>query len=181
MNKLKPLTLFVALLIAFQFGIAQTTTTTTTELPSSFKTSLQQMFTEYLDLKDALMKGNPKEAAKEAVEINEIASKVSTEGLTKDQLALFNKQNAKILHNTEHIRDNATNYDHQCEHFDYLTDEFYALLKSFKFNSSPVYYNYTKQGNEGNSAHWLSDKDEMNDPYFKGAIKEGDKRMEVIE
>ena len=177
MNKLKSIALFIALLSASQFTIAQTATT---ELPSAFKTSLQQMFTEYLELKDALMQGNPKEAAKEAVEINEIASKVSTEGLTKDQLAIFNKQNAKILHNTEHIRDNSTNYDHQCEHFDYLTDEFYALLKTFRFNSSPVYYNYTKEANEGNSAHWLTDKNEMKDPYFKGATKENDKRIEVL-
>ena len=177
MNKLKFITPFIVLLIASQFSFAQTTTT---ELPTAFKTSLQQMFTEYLELKDALMQGNPKEAAKEAVEINAIASKISTEGLIKDQIATFNKQNAKILHNTEHIRDNSTNYDHQCEHFDYLTDEFYALLKSFKFNTSPVYYNYTKEGNEGNSAHWLTDKDEMKDPYFKGATKEGDKRIEAL-
>jgi Cu(I)/Ag(I) efflux system membrane fusion protein len=177
MKRIKSIALAIPLMVASQFAIAQTTAT---ELPSAFKTSLQQMFTEYLELKDALMQGNPKDAAKEAVEINAIASKVNTEELTKDQLAIFNKQNAKILHNTEHIRDNSTNYDHQCEHFDYLTDEFYALLKSFKFNSSPVYYNYTKEGNEGNSAHWLTDKDEMKDPYFKGALKEGDKRIEVI-
>lgn len=177
MTKSKSIALFIVLLIASQFTIAQTTTS---ELPSAFKTSLQQMLKGYLELKDALMEGNPKEAGKEAVELNDIASKVSTEGLTKDQLAIFNKQNTKILHNTEHIRDNSTNYDHQCEHFDYLSDEFYALLKSFKFNTSPVYYNYTKEGNEGNSAHWLTDKEVMKNPYFKGAIKEGDKRVEIL-
>lgn len=159
---------------------AHAQTVSSADIPPSFKNSLQQMLSGYLALKDALLLGDTRQAGKEAVELNDEAKKVNTGGLKKDQLAAFNKQNEKILHNTEHIRDNATNYDHQCEHFDYLTDEFYALLKSFNFNSSTVYYNYTKEGNEGNSAHWLTDKDEMKNPYFKGATKSGDKRIEVI-
>ena len=179
MKNLKSIVVLILMFSLSQISHAQTTTPLDS-IPAPFKNSLQKMFTEYLELKDALMQGNPKEAAKEAVELNAIVSKISTEGLTRDQLATFNKQNAKILHNAEHIRDNSTNYTHQCEHFDYLTDEFYALLKSFKFNTSPVFYNYTKEGNEGNSAHWLTDKDEMKNPYFKGATKQGDKRVEIL-
>ena len=179
MKKLKSVSVFTSLLIVSTFTMAQETTKSV-KLPEAFNSSLQHMFSEYLGMKDALLFGNPREAAKEAAELNSMASHLSTEGLTKDQVVIFNKQNAKILHNTEHIRDNETNYVHQCEHFDYLTDAFYALLKNFKFNSSPVYYNYTKEANEGNSAHWLTDKDEMKNPYFRGAAKDGDKRVEII-
>jgi Cu(I)/Ag(I) efflux system membrane fusion protein len=148
--------------------------------PTAFKTSLQNMFTEYIELKDALIQGNSEQAGKEAVELNETASKTKTDSLTRDQLHTFQKELAHILHNTEHIRDNSKNYPHQCEHFDSLTDSFYKLLKAFHFNSTPVYYNYTEEGNEGNTAHWLTNKDEMKNPYFKGATRKGDKRVETL-
>src|SRR5262249_46507990 len=113
-------------------------------------------------------------------ELHDVAVKANTAGLSKDDLAFFSKQNQKILTNSQHISDNTKDFDHQCEHFDYLSDEFYALLKKFHFNEQPIYYNYSPSANGGNSAHWLSEKSEMNNPYFKGATKPNDKQVEII-
>jgi hypothetical protein len=139
------------------------------------------MLTEYLGIKDALMKGNTAEAGAKATALHEAAGKVSTQGLTKDQLTFFNKQNQKILVNSQHIADNVKDFNHQCEHFDYLGDEFYALLKKFHFNDVAIYYNYSHDANGGNSAHWLSETNSMNNPYFKGGLKTGDRQIEVIQ
>jgi len=152
----------------------------TADVPSKFKSSLNQMLYEYLEIEDALLSGNTIKAGEEAKELNEVTAKANTDSLTREQLAAYKKQADKIQHNAEHIQENSKNYAHQLEHFDYLTDEFYSLLKTFRFNDKSIYYNYTKEGNEGNSAHWLTDKDELSNPYFKGAVKTGDIRIEVL-
>jgi len=180
MKKIKLIATVISIMFAVQFAQAQTISNLDNIL-ETFKASLNKMFEGYLKIESALMQGNASDAGKAADELNKYVSTINSAGLTKDQLKIFNKQNGKILTNTEHIRDNAKNYEHQCEHFDFLTDEFYSLLKNFRFNTAPVYYNFTKDGNEANSAHWLTDKDEMKDPYFKGATRTGDKRIEVLQ
>lgn len=172
---MKSLLIIATLFLSTFFSQAQSVQT-----PAKFKSSLNQMLDEYLEMEEALLSGNSEKAGEEAKELNEVMSKMKTDSLTKEQLASFQKQAAKIQHNAEHIEENNKNYPHQLEHFDYLTDEFYSLLKAFSFNNKPIYYNYTKEGNEGNSAHWLTDKDDLKNPYFKGAVKNTDKRIEIF-
>ena len=125
------------------------------------------------------MKGNSGMAAKCSDTLNKLANSITITGLSKEQLKIFNKENGKILHNSEHIRDNGNNYPHQCEHFDYLSGAFLALIKKFRFNTAPLYYFYSPDGN-GDGANWLTDKNTLNNRYFKGQKRMGDKLVEVI-
>lgn len=149
-------------------------------ISESFKSSLNQMLNKYLEIENSLMKGNTAEAGKAADELNKLTASIKKEGLTKAQLKFVNKEFGNITHNSEHIHDNSKDFDHQCEHFDNLSDSFYKLLKSFRFNSVIIYYNYTADGNGGNSAHWLTDKSTLEDPYFKGQTKNKDKQIEIL-
>jgi len=178
MKWIKLVTAFIIVIISVKTLWAQAPSVT--DIPPATKTALNQMMDGYLKIETALLKGDPQEAGKAADELNQFITSVNISGLTPAQLKVYNAQRGKISHNTEHIRDNSKNYPHQCEHFDYLTDEFYALLKNLHFNTRPIYYNYTADGNEGNSAHWLTDKDEMGNPYFKGAIRKTDKRVATL-
>lgn len=146
-------------------------------IPEKVKTSLNQMLAGYLKIEAALMLGNTEDAGKASDELNKLTASVSVVGLSKEQLRIFNKHYAKIIHNTEHIRENSKNYPHQCEHFDYLTDSFYALIKNFKFNTEKIYYNLSPDANEGNSAHWLTDKSTLENPYLKGKNNSRDKQV----
>ncbi|HTL81346.1 MAG TPA: DUF3347 domain-containing protein [Bacteroidia bacterium] len=180
MKNIKKIFAVIVTTLAFQLANSQTVIPIDS-IPVSFKTSLNTMMDGYLKIENALMTGNTTDAGKYADELRVTTLAVSTAGLSKKQIAIFNKQVRKIVHNTEHIRDNASDYDHECEHFDLVTDSFYKLLKAFHFNSTAIYYNYTAEGNAGNSAHWLTDKSTMENPYFKGAKKSiGDKQIEVF-
>jgi hypothetical protein len=172
----------ILLVAASAITHAQTVTIPVDSIPPAFKTSLNKMLDGYMRIENALMKGNPSEAGAAASELDKITATVNVTGLTAAQLKTFKKQAEKIQHNAQHIRDNATDYDHQCEHFDYLTDSFYSLLKYFRFNTTTFYYNYTADGNAGNSAHWLTDKSTLENPYFKGAKRQvGDKQVAVLQ
>ena len=175
--------ILAVIIIAFTVTISKAQTVFPIDsIPESFKTSLNKMMDGYLKIENALMQGNTTDAGKFADSLNKFTNSISAIGLTNEQLKIFNKQSGKILLNTEHIRDNPTDYDHQCEHFDIITDAFYKLLKTFKFNSTTIYYNYTANGNAGNSAHWLTEKSTLEDPYFKGKKESiGDKQIEILQ
>lgn len=182
MKTINVLSLAIALLLFSGNSPAQTATVPVDSIPAAFRASLNKLFDGYMKIEEALMQGKTADAGNASDALNKFTATINANGLTTQQSKIFNRQWNKILHNTEHIRDNAGNYDHQCEHFDYLTDEMYKLLKSFRFNTDTIYYNYTAEGNEGNSAHWLTTSSSMKTPYFKGAVKNiGDKQAEVIQ
>src|SRR5437660_1425781 len=90
----------------FAFLLTSSRATPVDSIPTVFKNSLQKIFDTYLHLKDALVKGNTKEAGNEASAMNTIAAKISGEGLSKSQSKMYRKEIGKILHHSEHIRDN---------------------------------------------------------------------------
>lgn len=182
MKTIKVFLAAVVLIVTATTTHAQTATIPLDSIPAAFKTSLNQMLGKYLEIEDALMKGNTTAAGKAADSLDKLTATVSVTGLTAQQLKIFKKQAGRVQHNSEHIRDNASDYDHQCEHFDVLTDAIYTLLKNFKFNTTTLYYNYTAEGNAGNSAHWITEKSTLENPYFKGAKRQvGDKQVAVLQ
>jgi hypothetical protein len=138
------------------------------------------MLTAYLMIKDALMADNGTQAAEAATGVLSALDKVQPATLSEAEAKVFNSAAPKIRMNAEHIRENATKVGHQREHFDFLGDKIHAVVKGIHFPHPALYYFYSAQGREGEAAHWLSDRDEMKDPYFSGQVKASNKRVEAI-
>ncbi len=149
-------------------------------IPSLVKTALNTMFDSYLKIENSLLSGDTEGAEKYAKDINNYIPSINKTGLNKFQLIIFNKQVGKILQNSHELLDQKKDFNHQCVYFDFLTDSFYVLLKNLNFNIVTIYYNYTPEGNQENSAHWLSTQSTMENPYFKGLKKIKDKQVEII-
>ncbi len=174
MKTIKVIMMIILIALYSQASHAQRSTAT---IPHSFKIALNKMFEEYLDLKDALQKKDVTKANNVAKELLTAADAVKTDSLSKDQLKEFNKHIGKVIMNSQHISE-ATNLPHQLEHFDYISDEMYALMKYFKTSGKTLYYDYCPMANSGDGAHWVSDKQDFKNPYMGGTIMGCEKQQD---
>jgi hypothetical protein len=174
MKNIKVITIIMLIALYTQVSHAQTATA---KVPQSFKTTLNKMFNKYLDLKDALQKKDVTKANNEAKELLADANAVKSDSLSKEQLKEFNEHIGKVIMNSQHISE-ATNLPHQLEHFDDISDEMYALMKYFKTGGKTLYYDYCPMANGGDGAHWVSDKQDLKNPYMGGTIMGCEKQQD---
>ncbi len=120
--------------------------------------SKTQLLHSYYDIKNALVAGNANTASIKAAEfvktLNGIDTKIINEA-THDAL----------LKDAGHISE-SKDIKHQREHFASFSTNMFALAKSVKLTTDPVYYAYCPM----KKAHWLSSEPAIKNPYFGSAM-----------
>ena len=131
---------------------------------STSKEDAQNILSNYLKIKDALVKTDGEEASATAKDLLGILT-------SKDQLT------EKIKFDVQHIMD-TKNPSHQRDHFNSLSDNVYALVKSTSPNENTIYRQFCPMAMDNEGAYWLSAEKEVNNPYFGdmmlhcGSVKE---------
>ncbi len=129
------------------------------------KDQSQSILTAYLEIKEALVKTDGEQASTAAAKL------VAALGDIQEQLI------ADIRFDAEHIEETKT-AQHQRDHFNSLSDNVYAMIKSTKSNDMPLYRQYCPMALGNKGAYWLSAEKEVNNPYFGdmmlhcGSVKE---------
>ena len=80
--------------------------------------SVKEIIANYLQVKNALVKDNAKDAATAATTIVVILDKINKASLPANQLKIYNELQDDIKENAEHIGANADKIEHQREHFE---------------------------------------------------------------
>lgn len=139
--------------------------------------SINGIVSGYLQLKNALVNDDGGGAAEAGRVIMEAVDKVDTSALSPAQKNAFADVADDIRENAEHCRKNGNKIEHQREHFDILSQDMYALVKSFH-PSQTLYKDKCLMYNENKGAFWLSETKEIKNPYYGkkmltcGVIKE---------
>ena len=119
----------------------------------------------YLKLKDALANDNGKEAASAAKEMNEAVSKTDESTLTPDQKKVYVDLAEDIREHTEHIGKNASDIEHQREHFGMLSQDMIDLVNAMG-TPKILYKEFCPMYNDKKGASWLSESKEVKNPYY---------------
>lgn len=137
---------------------------TVTEAKKS-SADLTELYSHYTHLTFALSGDDDKEAVSAAKGILASFPKIDKNGFSDEQKKEFAELEASIREHAEHIADNAGNIDHQREHLDIMSADFYDLLKDFG-TPKPVYKVFCPMYNDKKGAFWLSDSREIKNPYY---------------
>jgi hypothetical protein len=138
-------------------------TTVPTANQSSFSTN--EIVSDYLKLKNALVKDDSKAAANAGKKLLVTLNNTNANSLD----AKSKKEYVDIADNakehTEHIGDNAGKIDHQREHFALLSKDINDFITTFG-TTQKLYQDYCPMYDEGKSGYWISEIKEIKNPYY---------------
>lgn len=138
-------------------------------VPPVFKTQMQTVLTDYLQLKSALIHRDAKKINVASGQLLTASKAVKTEGLTKDDLSEWNRYSGDIQSNVEAVYA-STDVLNQLKNFSNLSVPLYNAVKYFKISTQKFYYNYCPMANGDKGGYWLSNNKALVNPYFKGVI-----------
>lgn len=121
---------------------------------------------DYLKLKNALVEDNDKLAAEAGKTLVTSLETVDKTLLSTEQAKVFQDIQADAKEHAEHIGSNVGNIKHQREHFETLSTEIYDLLKADKANGQKLYYDNCPMYNKGKGGNWISETQEIKNPYY---------------
>lgn len=141
------------------------TTSTSGVVDPKVAASINEIIEHYLQLKDALVNDNSKEAAAAGKEIVAALDKLDKNSLSPDQKKFYEEVEENAKESAEHISDNAGKIAHQREHFDMLSIDMYDLVK--EFGSGQILYKiFCNMYNDKKGAFWLSESKTIKNPYY---------------
>ena len=90
---------------------------------------------------------------------------VETNRLQKDAKSYYQELESKLESSLSKMR--KANLVEVRTHFTQVSDEFYALVKSFKLGGEQdLYWQYCPMANDDTGGYWLSTESEIRNPYF---------------
>lgn len=127
--------------------------------------NLTELYSHYTHLTFALSGDDDKEAVNAAKGMLEALTKIDKNGFSAEQKKEYADLESSIREHAQHIAENAGKIDHQREHLDLMSADFYDLLKDFG-TPKPVYKVFCPMYNDNKGAFWLSDSREVKNPYY---------------
>ena len=134
-----------------------------TDAPSPV--SITEIVKGYLAVKNALTADKTKEAATAATALEATIKSFNKTALTAEQKKVFEDVEDDAREHAEHISSNGGNIEHQREHFDTLSKDIYALSKAFGAGQ-PLYQDFCPMYNDKKGATWLSETEDIKNPYY---------------
>lgn len=144
---------------------AETPKNDVTNISTYTKSSVQEIVTGYLQIKNALTADNGEEAANGGKSLIAYLQKFDESTLTPEQKKTYYDLEVSMKENAEHIGDNANKIDHQREHFEMLSQDMYDLIKAFGAGQI-LYKDFCPMAHNNKGATWISETKEIKNPYL---------------
>ena len=139
--------------------------------------AMREMVAQYLQIKNALVNDNGKDAASAGNAFVASMGKMDAKSLPAHKKKIWENLADDAKEMAEHIGKNADKIEHQREHFDMLSNDMYDMLKAFG-RGQTLYQDYCPMYNNKKGAYWLSETKEIKNPYLGkkmpscGSVKE---------
>ena len=137
--------------------------------PDLFKEQLTAVLRSYLDMKESFVKSDPASVREKAGNVMQTISKVDMSLLSGKPHTEWMTYLGELRAALEKIA-GTDNIEEQRRGFSSFNEAFYETIKEFGLADETVYYQYCPMafGNQG--AYWLSEKKEIENPYFGDAM-----------
>ena len=133
-----------------------------------FKEQIQAVFSAYLPLKDALIQSDVKTASNKAGKLKKALDEVDMK-LVKDEAHMEWMKDLSILQKSTERIQNETDLEIARMMLSPLSDQLFHTLKKFQIDVEG-YRQYCPMAFDFKGAFWLSDSDEILNPYFGDAM-----------
>lgn len=135
---------------------------------------------DYLKIKNALTKDDPKGSATAAKAMYATLNNVYA---TSSDTKLKNKYSAFVADAKAHVKtieDNGSTLESQRESFSLLSKDVYGLIKTFG-TKQIVYQDYCPMYGEGKTGYWISETQDVVNPYFGSEMLNCGRRIGAIQ
>lgn len=150
------------------------------EANAEFKKQLQGVYDNYSSMKDAFVSSDADEVIKSAQKVQSSLQKVDMGLLSGEAHMTWMKYLEVLESEIETIYTNS-NISTQRIAFAVLNDALYASVKAFGLHHGRIYYQYCPMANGDEGAYWLSNIEEINNPYFGDEMLKCGETSETIE
>lgn len=151
-----------------------------TNVDPAAATSIKLIVDHYLHIKNALANDNGDEAANGGKAMIEAIRKVDKSLLTAEQKKSYDEIISELQDHAEHVAKNAADIKHQRSHFILMSEDMYALVKTFG-GGRPLYHDHCPMANDNKGAMWISELKEVKNPYFGASMLTCGSVEEVIQ
>lgn len=131
----------------------------------AFKAQLTKVYTVYLEMKNAFVATDAKKVSIGAKGVI-TALKAVNMGLLKDDPHIMWMDQLKTLNSTINAISKLDDIEKQRMEFIEFNLAFYKSIKMFGLVNKTVYYQYCPMANDNQGAYWLSEAEEIRNPYF---------------
>jgi len=139
------------------------------EVNEAFKKQLTQVYQKYLIMKNAFVASNAKQVSSDAKEVIEALNKVDMNLLKGDAHMAWMEQ-LEVFNSTLGSISGSTDIETQRREFSILNLTFHKSIKAFGLQDETVYYQYCTMAFSTKGAYWLSEKKNIENPYFGDAM-----------
>jgi Cu(I)/Ag(I) efflux system membrane fusion protein len=135
------------------------------QVDGKFQEQLASVFTSYVELKDAFVSSDAGKVKTEATETKEALGKVDMKLLSgaahNDWMNYLSPIETSLIE-----IESSSDIETQRKSFSTLSDNMYKSLKAFGLGGKDAFYEYCPMAFNNEGAYWLSDKEEIRNPYF---------------
>ncbi len=145
---------------------AKPATETPTAAPTAAATvSIAELVKGYLSVKNALTADKTKDAATAGTALEASFKSFNKAALSAEQKKAFEDVEDDAREHAEHIGSNGGNIEHQREHFEMLSKDIYALIKTFGAGQT-LFHDFCPMYNDKKGAFWVSETKDISNPYY---------------
>ncbi|MFO7977405.1 MAG: efflux RND transporter periplasmic adaptor subunit [Bacteroidales bacterium] len=135
------------------------------DLPEPFKSNLEGLFSMYFDLKNALADDDADAAAQHGEQLNQQLEVVEEHALQGEHHMFWMGQHAAILEGIDQFIE-AGDIEQQRVHFEPLSEAFIETARTLGAIGETWYVAYCPMVDDNRGAYWLSEFQEILNPYF---------------
>ena len=139
------------------------------EAPAEFKQQLGVLLQSYLELKEALVKGQQKESNSSVEDFLKYLEELQGEDLSGDAKAYWTARQQALKSSAEDLKD-AASLEAQREEFILFSEEMIKTIVVFGLNNQTIFVDHCPMANSDKGAYWLSDIENIRNPYFGDAM-----------
>jgi Cu(I)/Ag(I) efflux system membrane fusion protein len=147
------------------FTQSEALTKTTAKTDPAFKAQLTSVYENYLRMKDAFVATDVQKVNSQAQKVSAALESVDMELLKGDAHMAWMDQ-LKTLNSAIKTIRSENNIEKQRLAFSDFNDAFYKSLKMFGLNNDTAYYQFCPMAFNDKGAYWISETEEIRNPYF---------------
>jgi hypothetical protein len=147
------------------------------QVDASFQQQLANVFTAYLQLKDAFVLSDASQVKTGAKKVNDALAQVDMKLISGVAHRDWMNYLSPIQRSLTEIQA-SSDIEGQRKAFSNLSDNLYKTVKAFGLGGKEAFYEYCPMAFNNEGAYWLSDHEEIRNPYFGdkmltcGSVKE---------
>ena len=139
------------------------------DLPDALKVQFDALTDAYFALKDALVAGDAEQARTEAVTLLGAVANVQETNIPEAEKLRWESRKKELLRYAMAVQQ-SEDIEQQRKSFEPLTNALYLVLTDIGAGTKQVYKQYCPMAFNDKGAYWLSDKEEIMNPYFGDAM-----------